>query len=29
MARIDERDLIAVDQQIRLSADEPHRMDVW
>jgi len=29
MPRIDERDLIAVDEQIRLSADEPHRMDVW
>ena len=26
---VDEGDLVAVDKQIRLSPDEPHRMHVW
>ena len=26
---VDERDLVAVDEEIRLRADESHHMDVW
>jgi hypothetical protein len=29
VARVDERDLVSVDEQISLSADEPHNMNVW
>jgi len=29
MPRVDERDLVAVDEQVRLSPDEPHHMNIW
>ena len=29
MTGVDERDLVAIDEQIRLSADELHHVDVW
>jgi hypothetical protein len=29
VASVDERDLVAVDEQVRLRPDEPYDMDVW
>jgi hypothetical protein len=29
MPSIDERDLLAIDEQVRLSTDEPNDMHVW